>query len=252
MARVDAEISYFIFHLILPFSIAVCIAFYVFGMNSQKLHSVLQSRILKWMHCNYFEKDKELLFEHLHDLRLKTKGPFNILEIGVGSGLNFQYYPQGTHLTCVDPNPYNDYYWKKNLQQNKHIKLVASLHAYAEFMPQIKSNSFDVVVCTCTLCTVKDPPAVLNEVNRVLKPGGTFFFFEHVAGKRGSVTRMSQNILQKIFGYVSCGCNLNRETSTFLDSSTFRSVQYREYSQNTWIFWLFFFARPFLYGTAVK
>ncbi|KAK3768025.1 hypothetical protein RRG08_007501 [Elysia crispata] len=118
-------------------------------------------------------------------------------------------------------------------------------------MPDVKSNSYDVVVSTLIMCTVKDPPAVLREIHRVLKPGGSFFTMEHVAGRKGSVIRAVQDLVTFFtpYSYVTGGCHLNRETWTYLDQSSFQSVQYRHYSINTWIF---FFFRPFLYGTAVK
>ncbi|RUS79686.1 hypothetical protein EGW08_012570, partial [Elysia chlorotica] len=83
-------------------------------------------------------------------------------------GENFKFYPKGTHFSCVEPSPHHDSVWKKRLESYRHIKLVDCFHTYAESMPDVKSGSYDVVVSTLTLCTVRDPPSVLKEIHRVL------------------------------------------------------------------------------------
>lgn len=251
MAKVDADIHFLIFYVTLPVIGLLLVIHYVFDLNMDKLKTGILDCILTWVHHRYMMKEKLMLFEHLEDLKENTKHTFSILEIGVGGGNNFQFYPKGTVLSCVEPNHGFDVYWKKKLEQYKHIRLGGCFHTGAEKMLDVKSNAYDAVVCTLVLCSVKDPLAVVTEIYRVLKPGGTFFYMEHVAGTKGSSIRTVQDFLMVYtpYTFLCGGCNLNRETWTYLDESRFRSVQYRQYSIDSWIF---FFVRPFLYGTAVK
>ncbi|RUS79687.1 hypothetical protein EGW08_012571 [Elysia chlorotica] len=251
MAKVDANISFVIFYCVAPVLILLLTARYIFGLTLKKLESKIFEHLLSWISRRYLEKDKQLLFEPLADLKQRSRGPFSILEIGLGCGENFKFYPKGTHFSCVEPSPHHDSVWKKRLENYRHIKLVDCFHTYAESMPDVKSDSYDVVVSTLTLCTVRDPPSVLKEIHRVLKPGGSFFTMEHVAGSKGSVIRAVQDLVTMYtpYSYVTGGCKMNRETWAYLDQSGFQSVQYRQYSINTW---MLFFLRPFLYGTAVK
>ena len=172
MAKVDADISYLLSHIIIPVLIFILASRYFFGLRLKKLNSMIMRRMCTHLHHTYLEKEKQLLFEHLGDLKRCCSGPFSILEIGVGGGENFKFYPKGTQFSCVDPNRHHDECIKMKLEKHRHIKLVECLHAYAEDMPDIKSNSYNVVVSTLTLCTVRDPAAVLGEIHRVLKPVG--------------------------------------------------------------------------------
>jgi len=80
-------------------------------------------------------------------------------------------------------------------------------------------NSFDVVVCSLTLCSVASVESAVSEVLRVLKPGGTFGFVEHVAvtdqdgaGLAPLVRRLSQSALDPLQQALAHGCHLRRDT----------------------------------------
>lgn len=53
---------------------------------------------------------------------------------------------------------------------------------------------------------------VLNDVNELLKPGGTLYFIEHVAERKNSWIRTFQNLMNPWWVVVSDGCNCNRDT----------------------------------------
>jgi ubiquinone/menaquinone biosynthesis C-methylase UbiE len=253
MACVDALFCSVLCYAVLPAIILYLVARYAFGITKSKFIAFEYNLLSGWMHRKFFNVMKKSLFERMRDLQKNSKD-FTILEIGVGSGLNFAYYPAGTKVIALDPNPHHEAYIRANLEKNgDDLKLVRFVSGYAEDMSSIESDSLDAVVCTLTMCAVKDPTATLAEVKRVLKPGGTFFFLEHVAAEHGSFLRGMQNFLQKINLHHSHshghGGHINRETWVFLNEAGFRDLQYRHHSINTWIL---FFAKPCIYGTAVK
>ena len=66
---------------------------------------------------------------------------------------------------------------------------------YAEDLSQFSDETFDVVIETLVLCSVADVEKSLKEAQRVLKPGGVFCFFDHVASPKSTWTRTVQNAL---------------------------------------------------------
>jgi SAM-dependent methyltransferase len=145
-----------------------------------------------------------------------------VIEIGAGNGVNFRYYPPGARVVAYEPNPY------------MHGRLHASARAYgldvelravgAERL-DFKDDTVDAVVGTLVLCTVADPVQTIGEVRRVLKPGGRFFFIEHVAAEPGTFLRRMQDLLHGPWHYVFEGCHTNRETGILLKEAGFSRVE---------------------------
>ena len=106
-------------------------------------------------------------------LRIFGSLPPLIVELGPGSGANFRYYPCGTRVIAVEPNPMM--LKRMYRQADRHGVEIDLRHAGAEGM-EVESESADLVVSTLVLCSVRDPVRVLAEVRRVLTPGGRFAF----------------------------------------------------------------------------
>merc|ERR1711915_1048035 len=112
--------------------------------------------------------------EALKDLRtlktlipeLQDTGSCRILEVGVGTGTNFQFYPDGTELTVVDPNPHFKSYYNNNREKFPNIKSEEIIIGYGENMDLIPDDSVDAVVITLVLCSVQDTAKVLQHVRR--------------------------------------------------------------------------------------
>lgn len=128
------------------------------------LMATLTARSYKMM-----EGKKRELFSQIKDLK-GTSGNVALLELGCGTGANFQFYPAGCKVTCVDPNPNFEKFLAKSMAENRHLQYERFIVAYGENMKQLADNSMDVVVCTLVLCSVQSPRKVLQEVQRVLRP----------------------------------------------------------------------------------
>jgi ubiquinone/menaquinone biosynthesis C-methylase UbiE len=89
----------------------------------------------------------------------------------------------------------------------------------AESIP-LDNDAADTVVMTYTLCTIPDPHSALQEIRRVLKPGGRLLFCEHGEAPDKDVQRW-QNRMNPIWNKLGGGCNLNRPVPRLLEQSGF-------------------------------
>ena len=134
-----------------------------------------------------------------------------MLEIGFGSGLNTAHYPAAvTGVTAIEPS---DLAWKLAADRLAATTIpIARSGLDGEKLP-LPDDSCDTALSTWTLCTIPDVTAALDEVRRVLKPGGTFHFVEHGLAPDDKVQRWQHRlepIQKRLFG----GCHLTRPITT--------------------------------------
>jgi SAM-dependent methyltransferase len=141
-----------------------------------------------------------------------------VLEVGIGSGLNFPYYGDGvSEVVGIDPS--------RGLQKRAKVRAVglrfpvSHVDASAEAMP-LDDASFDTALTTWSLCSIPDPAAALREVRRVLKPGGRLVFVEHGLSSDAGVARW-QNRLNGPWHCLSAGCNMNRKMDVLIEAAGF-------------------------------
>ncbi len=143
-----------------------------------------------------------------------------ILEIGIGSGLNFSFYDPAKvdHIWGLDPS----------LQLQKLAKQSAAeipldvdfIGLSGEEIP-LDKNSVDTVLVTYTLCSIPDLPKALNEMNRVLRPGGRLLFCEHGRSPDDTIHKWQERI-NPLWKRLSGGCNLNRPIPTLIEENGFK------------------------------
>lgn len=143
-----------------------------------------------------------------------------VLEIGIGSGLNLQYY-DATKVRKVwglEPSP-------EMIRMAERAAEALALEVEFIGLPgdeiPLEDDCVDTVVMTYTLCSIADPSAALRQIGRVLRPGGELIFCEHGAAPDASVRRW-QDRLNPLWKRVGGGCNLNRSIPTVLESGGFR------------------------------
>jgi ubiquinone/menaquinone biosynthesis C-methylase UbiE len=140
----------------------------------------------------------------------------DVLEIGLGTGKTLPHYsPKVISLTAVEPNLGMKSRLDRRIAEASFPVDVQI--GTGESLP-FEDQRFDSVCVSLVLCSARDPLQVVREIRRVLKPGGTFHFFEHVAST-DEATRRWQNRLNGIQRWIGCGCHLNRPTSETIVSA---------------------------------
>lgn len=142
-----------------------------------------------------------------------------VLEIAIGSGLNFPYYHAKNIKSLTGLEPSNEI-WQLNKHQIDHLNFDFNfINAFAEEIPLARS-SFDTVVITYALCTIQDPQKALAEIKRVLKPDGKLLFCEHGAAPDKKIA-FWQNKINPVWKIVGGGCNLNKDIPTLISVNGF-------------------------------
>lgn len=151
----------------------------------------------------------------------------NVLEIGPGAGANLSYYPPNIQWIGVEPNPFMHSYIYKEAE-HRGLKEIELYGERAEKLP-VADNSIDTAVSTYVLCSVTDIDATLKDIQRVLKPGGTFVFIEHVAASEDTCTRAIQEGIAPAWKTLFDRCHPNRETWLHFERAGFESVSYQSF-----------------------
>ncbi len=139
-----------------------------------------------------------------------------VLEIGGGTGANLPHYRDVDSVIVCEPDPFMRKRLGPKLEEARVPVEISA--AGAEALP-FPDGSFDTVVSTLVLCTVPDQGAALDEVRRVLRPGGRLLFIEHVRAA-GSAARW-QDRLEPLWGRLLGGCHPNRETFAAIEETGF-------------------------------
>jgi len=129
------------------------------------------------------------------------------LEVGVGTGKNFPYYPDTAKVTAID---LSDRMLERAKRRKEKLKVDVDLHLMDAQNMQFADNSFDTVVTTCVFCTVPDPVLGLKEIARVCKPDGQVLMLEHVRSCKPIIGAMMDLMNPIVRGII--GTNINRDT----------------------------------------
>ena len=140
-----------------------------------------------------------------------------VLEIGLGTGLNLVHYQAIERLVAVEPDPH--------MRRRAEARLGAAsfptelLDCSAEDLP-FQDQVFDTVVATFVLCTIPDPEAAVHEMHRVLRPGGRVLFAEHTVSGHAA-HRAVQGALDPVWCRIAGGCHLTRDPVAMLRAADF-------------------------------
>lgn len=141
-----------------------------------------------------------------------------VLEVGFGSGLNVPYYPKAVErVLAVDPATAGRRLAAKRVAASP--VLVEYVGLDGEDLP-LASESVDHVLITWTMCTIPAVDQALEEIRRVLRPGGQMHFAEHGRSPDPKVARW-QDRLNPFQRWWGGGCNLNRPIDRLVEDAGF-------------------------------
>jgi ubiquinone/menaquinone biosynthesis C-methylase UbiE len=141
-----------------------------------------------------------------------------VVELGFGSGLNVPFYPAAvTMVAAIEPA---DLGWKLASKRLAATSIPVERSGLDGQSLPLPDDSCDTALSTWTLCTIPDVDVALQEVRRVLKPGGTIHFVEHGLAPDENVRRWQHRlepVQKRLFG----GCHLTRSVVDLLTGAGF-------------------------------
>jgi ubiquinone/menaquinone biosynthesis C-methylase UbiE len=158
--------------------------------------------------------------------RLLAGAGGEVLEIGLGTGLNLRCYPRAVRkITAVEPNP--------GMHARAEARIAATGIAVdkrvvgSESLP-FDAGRFDCVVSTFTLCSIPQVERALTEIHRVLKPRGRFLFLEHGLSPDESVQKWQRRLngLQRL---LADNCHLDRDIRQLVAAQRYTSLEIDEF-----------------------
>lgn len=150
-----------------------------------------------------------------------------VLEVGFGTGLNIPHYlpDQVQKIMTVDPNPGMS---KRARERVEKSPIAVEHHMIGGEKLPMAENTFDAAVSTWTLCSIPNIDQALQEIRRVLKPSGKFYFIEHGLCDEPKLAKWQHRLtpIQKIFGD---GCHLNRDMKTLIENQGFELLEINQF-----------------------
>ena len=151
----------------------------------------------------------------------------HILEVGVGTGKNFDYYPKDARITAID---FSEQMLKQAAQKRDRKNINVDLELMDIQSLCFADNSFDTVICSFVFCSVPSAIKGLKEVYRVCKPGGQVLLLEHVLSSNPVIAAV-MNLLNPVV-VALVGANINRNTVKNIKACAFTSVRVDEHSSD--------------------
>ncbi len=151
----------------------------------------------------------------------------HVLEVGVGTGKNFDYYPAEARLTAIDFSP-------QMLKQAERKKARKAITVDLDLMDvqalAYADNSFDTVIASFVFCSVPLPNKGLKELYRVCKPGGQVLLLEHVLSSNKLLAALMNAFNPIVLKLV--GAHINRNTVKSIKACGFAWVRVDERSSD--------------------
>ena len=155
------------------------------------------------------QSEEACLTEWRKDLLENVNG--HVLEVGAGTGVNLSFYPRSVQrIVMSEPDPHMRAKLGDRIAAENTTSAEVS-DSSIESLP-FPDGEFDFVTCMLVLCSVPDLNHAINEIRRVLVPGGRLVFMEHVAAENRPDRLRWQRRLEPFWKRVSGNCHLTRRT----------------------------------------
>ena len=164
---------------------------------------------------NSLEKD---FYNYRKELLSDLKG--TVLEVGAGTGINFQFYPKEIQLIALEPSEFMRKRATLKVPEGMKVKFLTCKVNDDKLESIIEDNSLDYIVSTLVLCSIDDPNKSLEKFHRWLKEDGKLIVLEHIHSEK-KINRKLQDVINPIWKKVADGCNLNRDTDILIKQNGF-------------------------------
>lgn len=167
----------------------------------------------------------------LHPLRARVCSGLRgeVVEVGFGSGANVPFYPAAVErVTAVEPS---DVAWRLAAGPRGSSRVPIERAGLDGQSLPFPDGTFDTALSTWTMCTIPDAVAALEELRRVLKPGGTLHFLEHGLAPDPKVQRWQKRfdpIERRLVG----GCTFSRPIRALITTAGFTIVELDEFYES--------------------
>jgi SAM-dependent methyltransferase len=145
-----------------------------------------------------------------------------VVEVGFGSGLNLPHYDPGKVQQLIGIEPDQSMLAIARHEMARATVRAECLQASGEILP-LEAGYADTAVVSYALCTIPNPLAALSEIRRILKPGGRLLFLEHGRSERWH--GRLQDRLNRPWGFIAVGCNLNRAPTQLIERAGFALLE---------------------------
>ncbi|MGF9648116.1 class I SAM-dependent methyltransferase [Pseudarthrobacter oxydans] len=141
-----------------------------------------------------------------------------VIEIGAGDGSAFALYPETvTQVLAIEPD---DYLRNLALARASSVRVPITVRAGTAEQVPAEDAGTDAVVASLVLCSVAHQATALAEIRRVLRPGGTLAFYEHVRS-HNRLLAAAEDLLTPAWQRMAGGCHPNRDTLRAITAAGF-------------------------------
>ena len=179
----------------------------------------LYDRVI-WPHLMHWTLARSDVTEHREWIVPMAEG--RVLEVGVGSGLNLPLYGSAVS-EVVGIEPHETLCRMAERRRDGARVPVTLVAGSAEELP-LENASFDAAVMTWALCSIPDGCRALNEIRRVLRPGGQLLYIEHGRSPDAGVA-LWQDRLTPVWKRCAGGCHLNRPVNRTIGAQGFKLME---------------------------
>lgn len=148
----------------------------------------------------------------------------NILDVGAGTGVNFQYYSQEAHVLAIEPSLDMLKQAEEKKKDKNNIRLLQASMETCYTGKLIQKDSMYAIVCTLVLCTIPDPQKALYHFHQWLKCDGIVIVMEHIRSNSAWKGKI-QDLVMPLWKVIGKGCHLNRKTDQMIRQTGFEPLK---------------------------
>ena len=184
--------------------------------------STMYKKLFAGIYDPFMRKTELDIYAYRKELLGDVKG--DVLEVGSGTGINFQFYSSEVNLLALEPSPFMKRRAEQKVPPGLKVEFLIQKVNDVEVENRISDQSLDYIVCTLVLCSIDNPMEALNRFYKWLKPEGKLIVLEHIHSEN-KMNRKLQNAINPVWKKVADGCNLNRDTDLLIKESGFKVIQ---------------------------